>query len=502
VHPAGSSATVALDSSAVSAHPTAMIVRTLRRLLRPTVWVTVERVFTEVFSLALFAVQARLLGPQAFGLIAAVMVFVTFWDTVPMNVVLEALVSVRMIDKSHFATAATATILVSLIFGAVVFSLAGPVANLFGDQELASVMRAMALLPPLQAFSTVPLAVTRRDLRFEATTVRTIVSLIAGGAVGLVLALRGSGVWALVWQALVQRLVAAIVLWSAVRMPLRPMLSPRHGRDLAVFVGPILWSSVMNWGAGQLPRLFLGIYLGPVDLGLFSTAGRFNAIAKQVAMLPKAFVARVDLRRFATDRAAMAHAARRVFLQIGFLGFPICFGGAAVMPTLFHVWLDPRWYDAILPSQIMLLGCVPFVTFFGSTAVLYALNQQGPEARVSTTLNMVMLAGMAVGMRYGLIAISAAVALAPLLLLPLPTLAVRRTGYVAVRDIVMPQVAPLLAAAGMGGAVCLLRHYLAPYVPEAKALPMLVAVGALLYPAGIVVLMPRQARQIVAKFRG
>jgi len=280
------------------------------------------------------------------------------------------------------------------------------------------------------------------------------------------------------------------------------MLSPRHGRDLAVFVGPILWSSVMNWGAGQLPRLFLGIYLGPVDLGLFSTAGRFNAIVKQVAMLPKAFVARVDLRRFATDRAAMAHAARRVFLQIGLLGFPICFGGAAVMPTLFHVWLDPRWYGAILPSQIMLLGCIPFVTFFGSTAVLYALNQQGPEARVSTTLSVVMLAGMAVGMRYGLVAISAAVALAPLLLLPLPTLAVRRTGYVAVRDIVMSQVAPLLAAAGMGGAVCLLRHYLAPYVPEAKALPMLVAVGALLYPAGIVVLMPRQARQIVAQFRG
>ena len=173
--------------------------------------------------------------------------------------------------------------------------------------------------------------------------------------------------WALVWQALVQRLVAVVVLWSVVRMPLRPSLSARHGRDLAGFVAPILWSSVMNWGAGQLPRLFLGIYLGPADLGLFTTAGRFNAIVKQVAMLPKAFVARVDLRRFAIDSAAMARAARRVFLQIGLLGFPICFGGAAVMPTLFHAWLDARWYDAILPSQIMLLGCVPYVTFFGTS---------------------------------------------------------------------------------------------------------------------------------------
>ena len=235
-----------------------MILRIMRDLLRPTVWVTVERVFTEVFSLSLFAVQARLLGPTAFGLIAAVMVFISFWDAVPMNAVLEALVSVRRIEERHFTTGATATVLVSLMFGAAVFGCAGPMADLFGDAEMGSVMRAMAVLPLLQAFSIVPLAMTRREVRFQATTVRTIVSLVAGGAVGLVLALAGVGVWALVWQALVQRLVAAIVLWSIVRVPVRPVLSFRHGHDLLGFIMPVLWSSVMSWGAGQLPRLFLG----------------------------------------------------------------------------------------------------------------------------------------------------------------------------------------------------------------------------------------------------
>jgi hypothetical protein len=93
---------------------------------------------------------------------------------------------------------------------------------------------------------------------------------------------------------------------------------------------------------------------------------------------------------------------------------------------------------------MMLLGCVPYVTFFGAGAVLYALNEQGAEARVSTTLNVVLL----VRMLYSLNATSAAVALAPLL----PILAVHRTCYVSARDVVLPQVPPLLAAAGMGGA--------------------------------------------------
>ena len=141
-----------------------MISRIVRDLLRPTVWVTAERVFTEVFSLTLFAVQARLLGPTAFGLIAAVMVFVSFWDAVPMNAVLEALVSVPQIEERHFTTGATATVLVSLIFGAAVFGCAGPMAELFGDAEMGSVMRALAVLPVLQAFSIVPLAIVSWSL--------------------------------------------------------------------------------------------------------------------------------------------------------------------------------------------------------------------------------------------------------------------------------------------------------------------------------------------------
>jgi O-antigen/teichoic acid export membrane protein len=360
----------------------------------------------------------------------------------------------------------------------------------------------MAVLPLLQAFSIVPLAMTRREVRFQATTVRTIVSLVAGGAVGLVLALAGMGVWALVWQALVQRLVAAIVLWSIVRVPVRPVLSFRHGRDLLGFVVPVLWSSVMSWGAGQLPRLFLGIFLGPADLGLFATADRFNAVVKHVAIVPKAFVARIDLRRYTTDRAAMTQAVRRMFLQMALVGFPICFGGAAVMPTLFHAWLDSRWYDAILPSQIMLLACVPYVTFYGSSAILYAVNRQARDAVVATILNPSIVAGMAAAMRFGLVATSAAVAVIPWLLLPLPVLAVSSTGHVRARDLLLPQIPTLLAAAAMCGAISLLRTRLAPYVPDVAALPVLILAGVALYAILIVMLMPRRAISIAGQLGG
>jgi O-antigen/teichoic acid export membrane protein len=478
-----------------------MMLHALKGLMRPTVWVTAEVIFSEAFSLALFAVQARLLGPTVFGLVAVVMVLVSFWDAVLHMAVIEALVSVRRIEDRHYATAAAGMVLVGLIFAAVVFACAKPVAALFRNEELASVMRAMAVLPVFAAFSVVPLAAARREIRFQTTTIRTIISLIAGGVVGLVLALMGEGVWALVWQALVQRLVAVIFIWSAVRPSFHLAISLRHACDLVTFARPLLISGIMSWGSGQLPRLFLGVYLGPTELGLFTTAGRFNAMVKQIALTPKAFVARVDLIRFVNDRTAFAKAARRMFLQIALFGFPICFGGAAIVPTLFHVWLDSRWYEAILPTQIMLLACLPYVTFYGSTAVFYSLNLQSSEAVVSTVLSLSIMAGMAVSVRFGLVATTIAVAVIPLALMPIPILAIRGKGHLAVGDILLPQTLPLIAAAVMGGAVTLARLCIAPFLPEAAALPLLIAGGAVLYPILIIALMPRPMMEFLRRFR-
>ena len=78
-----------------------MLPKLLSRV-RPTMWVTAERAFAELFFLLLFAIQAPILGPSAFGLVTAVMVFVAFWEGVPGHAITEALLSIRQIEERHF----------------------------------------------------------------------------------------------------------------------------------------------------------------------------------------------------------------------------------------------------------------------------------------------------------------------------------------------------------------------------------------------------------------
>jgi O-antigen/teichoic acid export membrane protein len=465
--------------------------------VRPTMWVTAERAFAELFFLLLFAIQAPILGPSAFGLVTAVMVFVAFWEGVPGHAITEALLSIRQIEERHFTTVTTTAVVLCLLFGAAIFGFAEPLARAFGTAELASIMRVMAILPLIHAFSIAPLAAAQREMRFQSTTLRTIASLTAGGVTGLVLALMGAGVWALVWQAIVQRIVAVVVLWLAVPIPLGFAVSSRHFREVASFALPVMLSRVMGWASGQLPRLILGLYLGTADLGLFSLASRLNAIVNGVAIGPKATVARVDLRRFANAPAPLANAVRGMFLHLSVLGYPACIGGAAIAPTLFHAWLDSRWYGAIVPSQLMLLSCAPYVTFYGSTALLYALNLMNVEAGLTTALSLGGVLAIVIGAPFGLVAASAGIAAFAAAVVPLPLLVIHRRCGLGMRDILLPQVPAFIASCGMGIAVSVLRLRLeAANIPYALALCLELAAGAASFGGLLLLLMPAPADRL------
>ncbi len=59
-----------------------MMLQVLLRL-PPTVWVTSEEKFAQLFWLVIFAVQAPMLGPHACGMVTRIMAFVGFWEAIP-----------------------------------------------------------------------------------------------------------------------------------------------------------------------------------------------------------------------------------------------------------------------------------------------------------------------------------------------------------------------------------------------------------------------------------
>lgn len=464
--------------------------------LSPTSWLTTKTVFSQVFALLLFAIQAPLLGPRAFGLISIVMVFVGFCEYVPVEAAADSLISIRKIDERHFSTMTTANVMLSLIIGLIVFLGADTIARWFHDPELAAMLRWMAILPTISAFAAAPTAATKRDMQFGPLAVRSIGSVLAGGGVGLVLTLTGAGVWALVWQALVTRLVATVVLWYAVPLKFSMRFSAAHFRDLLQFAFPTMVSRFLTWSSQQIPRVMLGLYWGSTELGLFSLAARLGDLLMEVAVVPRYSVARVELRTHCNDHPALEAALERLLMISAVFCFPLCVGGAAVVPTLFHVWLDPRWAGAVMPAQVMLLACGALVTQYLGNAALLAMNLQRSEALVSIAQTLATVIAVAVCAPYGILAASVGIAARPYLLLPLSLWLLGRRCGIAPAVVFRPQLPALLASGVMGVCVWLSRVALTGVIAEVVTLPLLVVIGAIVYGVMVKTTMP----QVVAQF--
>ena len=471
------------------------------RRISPTSWVTAQNLFKQLFTIALFAIQAPLLGPKAFGLIALVMVFVGFCEYVLEITGTDALISIRDIEPQHYSTMTTMNVVAAAVMGAGIFVFAPTIGALFREPQLADILHVMSALPMLTVLSSAPNAACRRELDFQPLVTRLLASTVAGGVVGLVLTFMDYGVWALVWQAIVQRVLNVAILWKLVKMPFQMGFSQRHFQDLKRFGTPMLVSQGMSWGADQIPRYILGLYLGASELGLFSLAGRLSDTVLQLAVSPRYAVARIEMRRFAENRDGIEAFTRDVLTHISVLTFPLCLGAAAVMPLLFTTWLNARWAGGVIPAQLMMLGILPYITHYTLSAALMGTNNQSKIAFNATVQTITLVLVSLVFAPMGLIIATAAIACRPLLTASIPVYFARKYCGLGVRLAILGQIRPFSAAAVMAGVVYGLEVALRGHMSDGALLVSLVGVGALTYVTLIRVLLPDVVKPVLARLR-
>jgi PST family polysaccharide transporter len=468
--------------------------------MSPSLWVTVEKLSQQAVWLVLFIILAPILGPRPYGLFAIVMVFVGFCEFVTVEAAAEALIGMEPLEPGHLKTATTVNLLVSVLAGAAVYLLAPLIGVAFGDDELTPLFRALCVLPALSALTSAPIAVLKRQMDFRPMAVRATLGLAIGGVVSVALALNGAGVWALIAQILVQRVAEVIILWiGAGRGALVGFgFSRSHYHDLSAYAGHVFVSRSMVFLGGQLPRVIVGYFLGPVDLGLFTLATRLPETLTQIVISPRSIVARVDLRRYRIGEDGLCRAFYRLLRDIAILGFPMSIGAAATIPLLFSVWLDERWRGGIHAAQLTFLTLPPQVVFYAASSVLLAFNFPREEARIAVVQSLSNAVCVLAAVPFGLNAVCLVMALRLFLFMPYPTIIVARVCQIPPRVVIGATLPFFALSLAMGAIVVALTPAALSLTGSLLALPGLAAGGSVLYVVLVAVFAPGEARRFIA----
>lgn len=409
-------------------------------------WQAIEISGRQVLSLVVFTTLARLLDPTAFGLVGMVVVYLAFVQILAEQGIGAALVQRKDLQPQHLDAAFWFNVACAAGLCTVTIAVAEPVATLFDEPRLTPLLRWASPALVINALGAIHAAVFVRAMDFRRPAIRTFVANFFGGTVGIVMALAGCGVWALIAQQLAASVAGVVFLWAASSW--RPSLgfSVPHLRQLLAISSSVFATGLMAFVSGRTDYLIIGKFLGTVPLGFYTVANRLGDLARASLYQPLGGVALPALSRVQHDKPRLHAAINRGMEVNALVSFPSLLGLSAIATNLVPLMLGSQWQPAGEVLQLLAL----YVLLHGLWCIIhYALLATGNAGatllvNVARTVGIVVACG--VGVQFGLRAVVAGLVVVDLLMIvPRLYLLWTRTGF-APRQYFRPCLEPAVAS--------------------------------------------------------
>ncbi len=241
-------------------------------------WGIYEQFIQRLFSLCVGFILARLVDPEAFGLVALVSIFFALAGGIIDGGIGLSLLQKKTVDESDYTALFFSTLSLTLLFTISFFCSASLLADFFHQPRLAGLVQGLALVLFFTNCGRVQENRLRRELRFRESSLIAIAGVMLGAIAGIAMALRGAGAWSIIGQQGVQALVRATALW--IIYPWRPKHFPCliKIKELYSFGLPFFTSSFVLGLVESLPGFVAGKQGALQELGFYDRGVEFKDI--------------------------------------------------------------------------------------------------------------------------------------------------------------------------------------------------------------------------------
>jgi O-antigen/teichoic acid export membrane protein len=245
---------------------------------RAFIWDFAGKLLTQIITLLIVIVMARLLSPSDFGMIAMVMSVVgiaSIFSDVGLG---AAIIQRRRLHQLHYDSVFYFNIVTGLFFTVVTFLSATQISNFFNNSSLVPLFEVLSLLFLINAFGSLKLNLLKKSLRFDIIAKVTLVATLLSGVIGIICAIAGFGVWSIVWQILFASLLTNIMIWFQCQEKFLYKFSWKALKQLWGFGFRVYLADVMEAMFKQLDYMIIGKLFIPATLGFYQRAKSLNEL--------------------------------------------------------------------------------------------------------------------------------------------------------------------------------------------------------------------------------
>jgi O-antigen/teichoic acid export membrane protein len=236
------------------------------------IWSAIERFCVQGVSFLLTLVIARLVTPNEYGLIAMLSIFMAVAQTFIDSGFGNALIQKKDRTEVDYSTVFYFNSAVAILLYLVLFACSPLIADFYNQPELTYVTRLVGLNLILMSLSIIQRTRLCIELDFKSQTKVSLISVIISGAVGIITAYKGWGVWALVIQSLVNNFLQTVLLWFVAHWHPLLVFSKESFRTLFAFGSKLLVSGLLHTIYLNLYSLVIGKFYNASDVGYYNRA--------------------------------------------------------------------------------------------------------------------------------------------------------------------------------------------------------------------------------------
>ena len=327
-------------------------------------WTFLGTMIRASIQFALLIILTRLLVPEDFGVMALAEASVFLACIFSRMGVGPFLIQKQDIDQKQIEAAFTLSLISSSVMAMALAAASASIAVFFQQEKLGTIILAMSPSVFLMTAAAVPESLLMRELKFKAVTLVDLVAYGFGyGVIGLVLAVYGFGIWALVTGFVMQDLIRAVAMFALRPPPRRLFLSMAIFKDFMNFGGGIMLGSIFNQLAQQLDRIVAGRFLGTADLGFYARSHQFLILP---ASLFGKVVERVlfpALSSIQNDQERLTNAFLRASGTTALLTMPFSAIVCILAPEIVSLLFGEGWSRAAVPLQFLSLAIMFRVSY-------------------------------------------------------------------------------------------------------------------------------------------
>lgn len=329
------------------------------RTVKGVGWSAVDNISQQAVTFVVSIVLARLLSPDDYGLLGIITIFTAICNTFINAGFTTALIRKKDATDDDYNTVFIVNMITSVVLFVIIFLISPYIAVFFNRTELTDLTRVSSLAIIIGAMALVQQTILTKKIDFKTQTKITLVSSIGSGIIGIVMAVLGFGVWALIAQLLSSQALRTIFLWIANKWIPQLRYSSKSFHELFGFGWKIMVGWLLDTIWKELYQVVVGKFYSPATLGQYTRSKQFSNMFSSNLTNVIQRVTYPVLSNIQDDKERMVLAYRRIIKTTMFVTAISMFFLGAVSEPLLYCLIGPKWHEAaVYLPLICLTGCL------------------------------------------------------------------------------------------------------------------------------------------------